>query len=109
VDLVRRRQVGLAVADSGDDVEAINGAARELLGIHGPAIGRDLIHHVGRLEQVLLNLPTNAIAYAPRPDRIEAHVGGTRGRESSSRRSTASSTGSRRTRRPSTAARARWT
>jgi two-component system CheB/CheR fusion protein len=43
-DLVRRLPVGVAVVNRDYDLETINGAARELLGIHGLALGQDLIH-----------------------------------------------------------------
>lgn len=38
--------IGIVVVDRRYDVQAINGMAREFLGIHSPAIGDDLIHLV---------------------------------------------------------------
>jgi two-component system CheB/CheR fusion protein len=43
-ELLRQLPVGVAVIDRNYDVEMINGVARELLGIHGLAIGQDLVH-----------------------------------------------------------------
>ncbi|HEV2461453.1 MAG TPA: chemotaxis protein CheB, partial [Ktedonobacterales bacterium] len=39
-----RLPIGVVVADRNYDIQNINGAARRLLSIHGPAIGEDLIH-----------------------------------------------------------------
>jgi two-component system CheB/CheR fusion protein len=36
--------VGVAVVDAAFDIQFINGTARNLLGIHGPASGEDLVH-----------------------------------------------------------------
>lgn len=43
-ELVRRLPFGVAIIDCNYDLEVINGTARELLGIHGVALGQDLIH-----------------------------------------------------------------
>lgn len=45
-ELVRRLPVGLALVTRTYDLQTINGAARQLLGIHGSALGQDLIHLV---------------------------------------------------------------
>jgi two-component system CheB/CheR fusion protein len=42
--LVLRLPVGVVVVDRDYDVQIINGAARRQLGVHGQAIGEDLIH-----------------------------------------------------------------
>jgi two-component system, chemotaxis family, CheB/CheR fusion protein len=41
--------IGVIAVDRGYDIVSINPAARRLLGIHGPAVGRDLIHLAGSL------------------------------------------------------------
>jgi two-component system CheB/CheR fusion protein len=41
---VRDLPFGVVVIDRRYDIRAINGAARRLLGIHGPAVGEDLLH-----------------------------------------------------------------
>lgn len=70
-ELVRRLPVGVVVIDRAYDVEAINGAARELLGIHGLALGQDLIHQAQRvpstalrssIDQVLAGAPSQDLA-----------------------------------------------
>jgi two-component system CheB/CheR fusion protein len=43
-NLLLRMPIGVAVVDRRYDIQSINNAARLLLGIHGPAIGEDLIH-----------------------------------------------------------------
>jgi two-component system CheB/CheR fusion protein len=43
-NLVQYLPFGVAVVDRRYDIQTINTAARQLLGIHGPAIGEDLIH-----------------------------------------------------------------
>ena len=45
-DVMRRLPVGVVIVNRDYDVEVLNSAARELLGIHGVAIGQDLIHLV---------------------------------------------------------------
>ncbi|HET7727262.1 MAG TPA: CheR family methyltransferase, partial [Candidatus Limnocylindrales bacterium] len=42
--LVLRLPVGIVVVDARYDITLINGAARRQLGIHGPAVGSDLVH-----------------------------------------------------------------
>jgi two-component system, chemotaxis family, CheB/CheR fusion protein len=43
-NLLLRMPVGVVVVDRRYDIQSINTAARQLLGIHGSAIGEDLIH-----------------------------------------------------------------
>jgi two-component system CheB/CheR fusion protein len=45
-ELVRQLPVGVVVVNRAYDVEFINGAARELLGLYGTVLGQDLIHLV---------------------------------------------------------------
>lgn len=49
-DIVRKLPIGIAMVTSSYDIEMINGAAREMLGIHGAAIGQDLVHLAKRVE-----------------------------------------------------------
>ena len=60
-DLVRRLPVGVAVVDRRYDIELINGAARELLGIHGLAVGQDLIHLAQRVPSTALREAIDAV------------------------------------------------
>jgi two-component system CheB/CheR fusion protein len=46
--VLQRLPIGVVVIDRSYDIESINGAARVLLGIHGAAIGKDLVHLVPR-------------------------------------------------------------
>ncbi len=61
-DLIRRLPVGVVVIDRRYDVEAINGAARELLGIHGLALDQDLIHLAQRVPSTDLRSAIDAVA-----------------------------------------------
>lgn len=45
-DLIQRLPVGIVVVNRRYDIQQINGSARRLLGIHGLAVGEDLIHLV---------------------------------------------------------------
>jgi two-component system CheB/CheR fusion protein len=45
-ELMRRLPIGVALVTRNYDLQIINGAARELLGIHGLALGQDLVHLV---------------------------------------------------------------
>lgn len=62
-DLVRRLPVGVAVVDRRYDLEQINGVARELLGVHGLAIGQDLIHLAQRVPSTQLRNAIDAVAH----------------------------------------------
>jgi two-component system CheB/CheR fusion protein len=42
--LLRSLPIGVVVIDRHYDIETINNSARRLLGIHGPALGEDLVH-----------------------------------------------------------------
>jgi two-component system CheB/CheR fusion protein len=43
-NIVQRMPVGVVVVDRRYDIQTINNTARQLLGIHGPAIGEDILH-----------------------------------------------------------------
>jgi two-component system CheB/CheR fusion protein len=45
-NLLLRLPIGVVVVDRSYDIDYINGAARRLLSVHGPAIGDDLVHLV---------------------------------------------------------------
>ena len=47
--LLRALPIGVVVVDRRYDIQSINNSARRLLGIHGPALGEDLIHLTERL------------------------------------------------------------
>jgi two-component system CheB/CheR fusion protein len=53
-ELIRQLPVGIATVNRHYDVETINGVARELLGVHGIAIGQDLIHLAQQVPPTLL-------------------------------------------------------
>jgi two-component system CheB/CheR fusion protein len=60
-EVVRRLPVGVAIVDRDYDVEVINGAARELLGIHGLALGQDLIHLAQRIPSTALRTAIDTV------------------------------------------------
>jgi two-component system, chemotaxis family, CheB/CheR fusion protein len=45
-NLLLRLPIGVVVVDRAYDIQSINATARRLLGIHGPAIGSDVVHLV---------------------------------------------------------------
>jgi two-component system CheB/CheR fusion protein len=47
--LLRTLPIGVVVVDQRYDIQTINTAAERLLGIHGPALGEDLVHLTERL------------------------------------------------------------
>ncbi|MGI8482896.1 MAG: CheR family methyltransferase, partial [Thermomicrobiales bacterium] len=69
-DLVRRLPIGIAVVDRQYDIEMINGVARELLGIHGLAIGQDLIHLAQRVPSTALREAIDAIVRDGPPQKL---------------------------------------
>jgi two-component system CheB/CheR fusion protein len=60
-ELVRRLPIGVAVVTRTYDLRTINGAARELLGIHGLALGQDLIHLVAPSFSAPLRIGIDAV------------------------------------------------
>jgi two-component system CheB/CheR fusion protein len=60
-ELVRRLPVGVAIINRDYDLEVINGTARELLGIHGLALGQDLIHLAQRIPSTALRTGIDAV------------------------------------------------
>lgn len=60
-EVVRRLPVGIAIVDENYDLEVINGTARELLGIHGLALGQDLIHLAQRVPSTALRAGIDAV------------------------------------------------
>jgi two-component system, chemotaxis family, CheB/CheR fusion protein len=59
-NLLLRLPVGVVVIDRRYDIQLINGAARRLLGIHGPAIGEDFIHLAERIPSAALRADVDA-------------------------------------------------
>jgi len=53
-DLILRLSVGVVVVNRRYDIQIINGAARQLLGIHSLAVGEDLIHLLEGIEGAAL-------------------------------------------------------
>jgi two-component system CheB/CheR fusion protein len=66
-DVIRRLPMGVAVVSRNYDIELINGAARELLGIHGAAIGQDIVHLAQRVPSAPFR---NAIERAARGESV---------------------------------------
>ncbi len=60
-ELVRRLPIGVAIVNRTYDLEVINGAAREMLGIHGMALGQDLIHLAQRVPSTALRASIDAV------------------------------------------------
>ncbi len=60
-EVVRRLPVGVAIVNRGYDLEVINGVARELLGVHGLALGQDLIHLAQRIPSTTLRAGIDAV------------------------------------------------
>jgi two-component system CheB/CheR fusion protein len=73
-ELVRRLPVGIAVINREYDLETINGAARELLGIHGLAVGQDLIHLAQRVPSTALRAGIDAVLAGERAQHLETVV-----------------------------------
>ena len=59
--VIRRLPFGVAVVDRHYDLETINGVARELLGIHGTAVGQDLVHLAQRVPSTALRSGIDAV------------------------------------------------
>ena len=60
-EVVRRLPVGVAIVNQRYDLEVINGVARELLGVHGLALGQDLIHLAQRIPSTALRAGIDAV------------------------------------------------
>jgi two-component system CheB/CheR fusion protein len=67
--VIRRLPVGVAEVSRNYDIEMINGAAREFLGIHGVAIGQDIVHLARRVPSSPLR---DAIERAARGESVAA-------------------------------------
>ncbi len=72
-ELVRVLPVGVALVDRDYDLEVINGAAREFLGIHGLALGQDLIHLTQEIPATTLRAAID-LAFAGSPEQDMARV-----------------------------------
>jgi two-component system CheB/CheR fusion protein len=70
-DLTWILPVGVAVVNREYDVESINGAARELLGIHGLALEQDLIHLAQGAETAPLRQAIDAVARGEGVQRVQ--------------------------------------
>ena len=60
-EVVRRLPVGVVIVSRSYDLEVINGVARELLGVHGLALGQDLIHLAQRIPSTALRAGIDAV------------------------------------------------
>lgn len=60
-DLVRVLPVGIVVVDRQYDIQSVNGAARELLGIHGLAVGQDFVHLARQIPSTPLRAAIDAV------------------------------------------------
>ena len=60
-EVVRRLPVGVVIVNRSYDLEVINGEARELLGVHGLALGQDLIHLAQRIPSTALRAGIDAV------------------------------------------------
>jgi two-component system CheB/CheR fusion protein len=73
-ELVRKLPIGIAVMTSSYDIEMINGAAREMLGIHGTAIGQDLVHLAKRVDSNPLRELFDRVSRAASPPSAKTTV-----------------------------------
>ncbi|HEU5330904.1 MAG TPA: chemotaxis protein CheB [Thermomicrobiales bacterium] len=63
--------VGVAVVDRRYDIQSINGAARRLLAIHGPAIGEDLLHLAPALPHAALRTAIDTVVREGTPSVLD--------------------------------------
>lgn len=70
-NLLRQLPVGLALIDAHYDIELINGPARQLLGIHGTAVGQDFIHLAERVPSTPLRSAIDQVLRGDGPGRVE--------------------------------------
>ncbi|HEX5990983.1 MAG TPA: CheR family methyltransferase [Thermomicrobiales bacterium] len=73
-EVVRQLPVGMAIVNRDYDLEVINGAARELLGVHGLALGQDLIHLAQRLPSTALRTAIDAVLAGEPPQALDPVV-----------------------------------
>jgi two-component system CheB/CheR fusion protein len=73
-EIVRQLPVGVAIVDRQYDLAVINGAARALLGIHGVALGQDLIHLAPRIPSTALRAGIDAVFAGEAAQRLETVI-----------------------------------
>jgi two-component system CheB/CheR fusion protein len=69
-ELLRRLPIGIVVIDRDYDIVTLNGVARELLGVHGLAIGQDLIHLAQRVPSSALRSAIDTVVREGTPQRL---------------------------------------
>ncbi len=73
-NILRQLPDGVALIDRRYDIEFINGVARQLLGIHGVALGQDFIHLAQRIPSNPLRSAIDAVLRGEGPTRLDRIV-----------------------------------